>query len=66
MYCEPKCLGPQSVVFIATRHKLDSPEFETRWRRVFRHRPERPWVPPNLLYNGYLVIPGGKMAGAWH
>jgi len=24
-----------------------------------------PWGPPNLLYNGYRVFPGGKAAGAW-
>ena len=32
---------------------------------VFRTRPDRPWGPPNLLYNGYLVFLGGKAAGAW-
>ena len=26
----------------------------------FRTRPDRPWGPPCLLYNGYRVIPGGK------
>jgi hypothetical protein len=28
--------------------------------------PVRPWGLPNLLYNGYGVIPGGKAAKAWH
>ena len=23
--------------------------------------PDRPWGPPNLLYNGYRVFPGGKV-----
>jgi hypothetical protein len=32
---------------------------------IFRSRPDRPWGPPILLYNGYRVIPGGKAAGAW-
>ena len=32
---------------------------------IFRTRPDRPWDPPNLLYNGYRVFPGGKAAGAW-
>jgi hypothetical protein len=32
---------------------------------VFRTRPERPWGPPSLLYNGYRVFPGGKAAGTW-
>jgi hypothetical protein len=27
--------------------------------------PDRPWGPPGILYNGYLVFPGGKEAGAW-
>jgi hypothetical protein len=26
-----------------------------------RTRPDRPWGPPNLLYNGYRVFPGGRM-----
>ena len=28
-------------------------------------RPDRPWVPPSLLYNGYRLFPGGKAAGVW-
>jgi hypothetical protein len=32
---------------------------------IFRTRPDRPWGPPSLLYNGYKVFPGGKAAGAW-
>jgi len=27
---------------------------------IFRTCPDRPWDPPNLLYNGYRVFPGGK------
>jgi hypothetical protein len=27
---------------------------------IFRAYPDRPWVPPSLLYNGYRVFPGGK------
>ena len=30
-----------------------------------RNRPDRPWGPPSLLYNGYRVFPGGKAAGVW-
>ena len=26
----------------------------------FSARPDRPWGPPSLLYNGYRVFPGGK------
>ena len=29
---------------------------------IFRTRPEWPWDPPSLLYNGYRVFPGGKAA----
>jgi hypothetical protein len=32
---------------------------------IFRTRPDRPWGPPSLLYNGYRVFPGGKTAGSW-
>jgi hypothetical protein len=33
---------------------------------IFRTRPDRPWGPPSLLYNGYRVsFPRGKAAGAW-
>ena len=27
---------------------------------IFRTCPDRPWGPPNLLYNGYWVFPGDK------
>ena len=27
----------------------------------FSGRPDRPWGPPSLLYNGYRVFPGGKV-----
>jgi len=32
---------------------------------IFRTRPDQPWDPPSLLYNGYRVFTGGKAAGAW-
>jgi hypothetical protein len=32
---------------------------------IFRIRPDWAWGPPNLLYNGHSVFPGGKAAGAW-
>jgi len=31
----------------------------------FRTRPDWPWCPLSLLYNGYRVISEGKAAGAW-
>jgi len=60
-------LGPGSVVGIVTGYGLDGPGIESRWGEIFRTCPDRPWGPPNLLYNGYRVFPGvgGKAAGVW-
>ena len=33
-----------------------------RWGENFR--PNRPWGPTSLLYNGYRVFPGGKVRPA--
>jgi hypothetical protein len=33
--------------------------------KIFHTRPDRPWGPPSLLYDGYLLFPRGKAAGAW-
>ena len=52
--------GPGSVVGIATGYGLDGPGIESRWGKIFRTYPDRPWGPPSLLYNGYRVFPGGK------
>jgi hypothetical protein len=38
--------------YIQWRYELDCPGIEFRWRQ-FRTRPNRPWDPPSLLYNGY-------------
>jgi hypothetical protein len=58
--------GPGSSVGIATAYGLDGPVIGSRWGQVFfRTRPDRPWGPPSLLYNGYRVFPGGKAARAW-
>jgi hypothetical protein len=57
--------GRDSSVGIATRYGPDGPGIESRWGKIFRTRPDRPWGPPSLLYNGYRVFPGGKAAGAW-
>jgi len=32
---------------------------------TFWTRPNRPWSPPSLLYNGYRVFPRDKAARAW-
>ena len=57
--------GRDSSVGIATRCGLDGPGVEPHGGEIFRTRPDRPWGPPSLLYNGYRVFPGGKVAGAW-
>jgi hypothetical protein len=37
---------------------------KSRWDEIFRTRPNRPWGPPSLLYNGYRVsFPGVKRTG---
>ena len=50
---------PNSSVGIATGYGLDGPGIESRWGEIF-HRPDLPWGPPSLLYNGYRVFPGGR------
>ena len=55
--------GPGSSVGIVTDYGLDSPGIESRWGEIFR-RPDRPWGPPSLLYNGYRLFPGGKVRPA--
>jgi hypothetical protein len=53
--------GRESVVGIATRYRLDGPGIEFRWGEIFRTRPDRPWGPPSLLYNGYQIsFPGSS------
>ena len=51
--------GLGSSVSIATDYGLDGPGIDTRWGEIFR-LPDRPWGPPNLLYNGYRIFLRGK------
>ena len=54
--------GPDSTVGIATELRAGlSRDRSTVGGEIFRTCPDRPWGPPNLLYNGYLVFPGDKM-----
>ena len=57
--------GRDIVVGIAIRYGLDTTGIESRRKRDFSHPPDRPWGLPSLLYNGYRIIPGGKMSGEW-
>jgi hypothetical protein len=50
---------------LSFNYGLDGPGIESWWGEIFRTRPDRPWGPPSLLYNGYRVFPGGKVAEAW-
>ena len=52
--------GPGSSVGITTGCRLDDPGIEFRWGRDFPHLSRPALGPPSLLYNGYLVFPGGK------
>jgi hypothetical protein len=54
-----------SSVGISTRYGMDGTGIESRWGRIFRTRPHRPWGPPSLPCSGHRVIPGGKAARAW-
>jgi hypothetical protein len=62
LYCD---VDRDSSVGIATDYGLDGPGIESRWREIFRTRPDRPWGPPSFLYIGYRVFPGFKAAEAW-
>jgi hypothetical protein len=60
------CVGVCVFVCVtSTCYGLDGPGIESRWRReIFRTRPDQPWGPPSLLYNGYRVsFPGVKRPG---
>ena len=57
-------MGRDGSVGLATRYGLDSPWIEFRWGEIFRTRPDQPWGPPSLLYNGCRVsFPGVKRPG---
>jgi len=61
MFLGAAACGPGSSVGIAKGYGLDGPGIESRWGgEIFRTCPDRPWVPPSLLYNGYLDFPERK------
>jgi hypothetical protein len=59
----PIMVGRGSSVGIATRYGLEGPGIESGRREIFRTRPDRPWGPPSLLYNGYRSFQGVKRPG---
>ena len=63
-HCIGGCVGRDSSVGIETRYWLDGLGIESRrGGEIFHTRPDRPWGPPSLLYNGYRVFPGVKRPG---
>ena len=58
-------VGRDSPVSTTTRYGLDGPGSNPGVGEIFRTCPDRPWGPPNLLYNDYLVLSWGKVAVAW-
>jgi hypothetical protein len=53
-------LGPGGSVGIATGTGWTVRESNPSGGEIFRTCPDWPWSPPNLLYNGYRVFPGGR------
>jgi hypothetical protein len=49
-----------SIVGIATCYGLEGPGIESRCSEIFHTCPDWLWGPPSLLYNRYLISPGGK------
>ena len=66
IYIYIKHAGWDSTVGIVTRYRVDDLGIESQWGEISRTHPDRLWGPPNLLYNGYRVHPGGEEARAWH
>jgi hypothetical protein len=58
-------MGRDSPVGIATRYGGTFRGSNPGGYEIFRTRPDRPWVPPSLLYNGFRVFRSGKVAGVW-
>ena len=53
-------VGRDSSVGMPTRYGLEGAGIESQWGWIFRTRPDRPWGPPSLLYNGYWLNVGVK------
>jgi hypothetical protein len=52
--------GPDSLVGIVTGYGWTVRGSNPGGSEIFRTCPDRPWGPPNLLYNMYRVFPGGQ------
>jgi hypothetical protein len=60
-----RCMEPGQHSLYSKSLLVDSPVIEYRGGEIFHIRPDRPWGPLSLLYNGYRVIPRCKAAGEW-
>ena len=59
--------GPSSSVSIATGYWLDGPGIESRWKRIFHTRPDRPWAHPASYFNVYReVLSPGQSCRSWN
>jgi hypothetical protein len=52
--------GVKGLIQGRDSYGLDGPGIEFRWGLDFHTRPDRPCGPPNLLYSGFRVFPGGE------
>jgi len=59
-------LFKNSAVGTATRYGLHCLGIKFGEGEIFCTCPDQPWCSPSLLYDGYQVIPRGKLVGAWH
>ena len=48
-------VGRDRVFGLAAFHELDGPGIDSWWEEFFLTRPDRPRVPPSLLYNDYHI-----------
>ena len=59
----PYCVwrGPCSSVGMATDYELEGLGIKSRLGAKYSARPDWPWDPHSLLYNGYRLFPRGKL-----
>jgi hypothetical protein len=58
-------MGRSSVDRIATGYGVEVGGSNEGGGEISRTRPDWPWGPPTVLYDGYRVIQGVKSAAAW-
>ena len=58
-------VGRNSLGSTAILYGLDGRGLNPGMDEIFHTRPVQHWGPPSILYNWYLVFPGGKADGVW-